>query len=307
MKQIFAFLLAFLSLSLFAQDPSIKNPTSNWSFKQVSHNGNKYVVSIHADIEKGWKVFSATMKDDEPNLRVSFDSSSAGRVKIVKVSEEKTLKGKEPAMDNQEIGYVENAIDLEVEISVSNGSKPLSGSVSFMAISGQYVFGPEEQLFRFEISGSGELSSIKAGLSESSAEAEKLKRASINLKEPAANCGGTGAENAKTGGLVSLFFIGFAGGLIALFTPCVFPMIPLTVSFFTKRAQSRKKGIINAGIYSGSIFLIYVLLSLPFHFLDTLNPEILNNISTNVWLNLIFFVVFIAFALSFFGLYSTLR
>jgi thiol:disulfide interchange protein DsbD len=94
------------------------------------------------------------------------------------------------------------------------------------------------------------------------------------------------------------------GGFIALLTPCVFPMIPLTVSFFTKKSQDKKTGVLNASIYGFFIFLIYVLLSLPFHFLDSLDPEILNNISTNVWLNLIFFVIFIVFAISFFGYFE---
>jgi len=94
------------------------------------------------------------------------------------------------------------------------------------------------------------------------------------------------------------------GGLVALLTPCVFPMIPLTVSFFTKKAQSKKKGIKNAFTYGFFIFLIYVLLSAPFHFIQSLDPEILNNISTNPYLNVLFFVIFIVFALSFFGLYE---
>lgn len=94
------------------------------------------------------------------------------------------------------------------------------------------------------------------------------------------------------------------GGLVALLTPCVFPMIPLTVSFFTKKAGTRKEGIRNAVTYGFFIFLIYLLLSLPFHFLDTLNPEILNNISTNVWLNVFFFLIFVFFAFSFFGYYE---
>src|SRR5688500_13090548 len=103
---------------------------------------------------------------------------------------------------------------------------------------------------------------------------------------------------------MAIFFLGFVGGLIALITPCVFPLIPLTVSFFTKRSGSRKKGIKNALVYGFSIFIIYVILSLPFHIVDQANPEVLNNISTNVWLNLAFFVVFIFFAFSFFGLYE---
>ncbi len=103
---------------------------------------------------------------------------------------------------------------------------------------------------------------------------------------------------------LSLFLLGFLGGLIALLTPCVFPMIPLTVSFFLKQSSSLRKGIFNAMLYGGFIVLIYVLLSLPFHFLDSLNPEILNTISTNVPLNLVFFGIFVFFAFSFFGYYE---
>ena len=102
----------------------------------------------------------------------------------------------------------------------------------------------------------------------------------------------------------NLFFLGFLGGLIALLTPCVFPMIPLTVSFFLKQSNSLRAGIFNALLYGFFIVLIYVLLSLPFHFLDSLNPEILNTISTNVPLNLLFFGVFVFFAFSFFGYYE---
>ena len=102
----------------------------------------------------------------------------------------------------------------------------------------------------------------------------------------------------------NLFLLGFLGGLIALLTPCVFPMIPLTVSFFLKQSSSLRAGIFNALLYGFFIVLIYVLLSLPFHFLDSINPEILNTISTNVPLNLLFFGVFVFFAFSFFGYYE---
>ncbi|WP_115461693.1 protein-disulfide reductase DsbD family protein [Winogradskyella aurantiaca] len=111
-------------------------------------------------------------------------------------------------------------------------------------------------------------------------------------------------ETIKEKSNLSIFFLGFLGGLIALLTPCVFPMIPLTVSFFTKSGQNKKKGTFNSVLYGFFIFLIYVLLSLPFHLLDTLDPEILNNISTNVTLNIIFFVIFMVFAFSFFGYFE---
>src|SRR5690606_23021610 len=92
--------------------------------------------------------------------------------------------------------------------------------------------------------------------------------------------------------------------LIALLTPCVFPMIPLTVSFFTKQSGNKKKGISNAVLYGVFIVGIYMALSVPFHFLDSIAPEILNNISTNVWLNVIFFIIFVVFAFSFFGYFE---
>src|SRR5688572_1200837 len=101
---------------------------------------------------------------------------------------------------------------------------------------------------------------------------------SIDINKPLRDCG----DNAAAGkSLFSIFLLGLVGGLIALVTPCVFPLIPLTVSFFTKKSGSRRKGISNALLYGLCIFGIYALLSLPFHLLDKTDPEILNNISTS--------------------------
>ncbi|MGB1971503.1 MAG: cytochrome c biogenesis protein CcdA [Flavobacteriaceae bacterium] len=102
----------------------------------------------------------------------------------------------------------------------------------------------------------------------------------------------------------NLFLLGFLGGLIALLTPCVFPMIPLTVSFFLKQSKDWRSGIANAILYGFFIVIIYLLLSLPFHFVDAVSPELLNSIATNVPLNLLFFGVFVFFAFSFFGYYD---
>lgn len=130
----------------------------------------------------------------------------------------------------------------------------------------------------------------------------RIKVSSIDIKNPAADCGDEGTQNKS---LAGIFLLGFLGGLIALITPCVFPMIPVTVTFFTKKSQDKKKGIANAVFYGLFIFFIYVAITIPFHIASkTISPEIFNNISTNVWLNLVFFVVFILFALSFFGLFE---
>ena len=121
---------------------------------------------------------------------------------------------------------------------------------------------------------------------------------------PPANACGTAAEDSSQSSFWTVFVLGFLGGLIALITPCVFPMIPVTVSFFTKRSKTRQQGIKNGLLYGASIFLIYVLASLPFHIMGNVQPEIFNSISTNPWLNLAFFIIFIFFAISFFGFFE---
>jgi thiol:disulfide interchange protein len=125
---------------------------------------------------------------------------------------------------------------------------------------------------------------------------------SININKPESNCGDDGTKNKS---ILSIFLLGLLGGLIALLTPCVFPMIPVTVTFFTKKSHDKRKGISNAILYGLFILLIYILITLPFHIANkAISPEIFNNISTNVWLNLLFFAVFVFFALSFFGLFE---
>jgi thiol:disulfide interchange protein DsbD len=140
-------------------------------------------------------------------------------------------------------------------------------------------------------------------LQQSAASANNLKRTSIDLDHPVNSCGGTGAESSQ-GGLLGVFLLGMLGGLIGLVMPCTFPMIPLTVSFFTKKSDSRRKAIGNASLYGFFILLIYVLISVPFYFLKSNSSNILNDISTNVWINLSFAAIFVVFALSFFGLFE---
>jgi thiol:disulfide interchange protein DsbD len=124
---------------------------------------------------------------------------------------------------------------------------------------------------------------------------------SIDINNPVADCGDSISQGSS---YFTIFLLGFLGGIIALFTPCVFPMIPLTVSFFTNKPGEKQKGAGNAILYGFFIFLIYILITVPFHIAGNTNPAIFNNISTNVWLNLIFFVIFVVFALSFFGLFE---
>lgn len=111
-----------------------------------------------------------------------------------------------------------------------------------------------------------------------------------------------GGEDPNKRGLWGIFIAGFLGGFVALLTPCVFPMIPMTVTFFTKQSKSRAKGISNALLYGFSIIAIYVTLGLLVSGL--MGPTGLNELSTNVWMNLFFFLIFIVFAISFLGAFE---
>ena len=110
------------------------------------------------------------------------------------------------------------------------------------------------------------------------------------------------APQEKTNSLFWVFIAGFLGGLVALLTPCVFPMIPLTVSFFTKRSKDRTTGLRNALWYGSSIVIIYVGIGILLT--SIFGPTILNEMSTDMYFNLLFFAVFVIFALSFFGLFE---
>ena len=140
-------------------------------------------------------------------------------------------------------------------------------------------------------------------LSNDKSSVQNIRINSIDVQKPLSDCGDIMDRVHRSTGLFSVFLLGLLGGFIALFTPCVFPMIPVTVSFFTKKSHNRPEAIRNGSLYGLFIFLIYLAASLPFHLLD-INPEILNNISTSPTLNIIFFVIFIIFAISFFGFFE---
>jgi len=202
------------------------------------------------------------------------------------------------------IHYYEKSATIEITVQVKAVNKDIKGVISYMAIKGDNVTGPEEVPFRFSFDASANLIAKAGGLTDSGDAARMLKRSAIDVANPISPCGGTGGEDSSKKSLWGIFILGFLGGLVGLIMPCTFPMIPLTVSFFTKKSGNKQKGIKNAFLYGFFICLIYVLLSVPFYFLDAGSSDILNNISTNAWLNIGFAAVFIAFALSFFGLYE---
>jgi thiol:disulfide interchange protein len=295
---LFTFFSVLLLQTARAQDSSA---VVQWEFSAGKDGGGNTLI-LHGKIKEGWHLYSTTMKDDLPNSRVTLDSSAKAVIDRIEEKGQLDVR-KEPLFDNAETKSFQKEVELLVHLKA--GAADLKGLVTYMAIYKDSVVGPLEVPFRYTVTGSGELvAKAGGGLQESASAAGDLKKASIHLDDPVNKCGGTGTEGSKSQSLLGIFVLGLLGGLLGLIMPCTFPMIPLTVSFFTKRSASRKKGIANAFLYGFFIFITYVLISVPFYFLKSNNASILNNISTNVWLNIFFAAVFLIFSLSFFGLFE---
>lgn len=305
MKRLFfSILSSTLVLLASAQEPAIVKNVQ-WNFSATKISSTSYTLSLKASIASGWKLFAISMPDDQPNTRIKLDSSTEKFAHIGNIKEPaNVLSGKEAALGDLPIKYYLNSAEILVPVNATDIKQDIKGTISFMAIKGDSVTGPEEIPFRYSVDASGNLLAKQTALQESKEAAQALKKASIDLKNPVNNCGGTGGEDTSKKNLWGIFVLGFLGGLVGLIMPCTFPMIPLTVSFFTKKSGNRRKSISNASLYGFFIFIIYVLLSLPFYFLDAGSSDILNNISTNAWLNLVFALVFITFAISFFGYFE---
>ncbi len=301
-------LLAVVSIFIFsqqrafAQQGDTAQQAVNWEFSARQGTDGNPVLVLHARIHDGWKLYSTTNPDTLGYSRVTLDSSA--RLKISHIEEKGTLqRKKDPIFNGSETGYFTGETEWLVHLqSAAAMAGDLKGFVTFIAVRNDSVVGPTDVPFRYGHGPDGGWIAKSTALQQSSAEAGNLKKTSIDLANPVNTCGGTGAEGSKD--LLGIFFLGMLAGLIGLVMPCTFPMIPLTVSFFTKQSGSRRKAIGNASLYGFFILLIYVLISVPFYFLKSNSANILNDISTNVWLNLSFATIFVIFALSFFGLFE---
>ncbi len=299
---LFFFLSAFsLSAQVFDQNQSnIQNPVT-WEASVEKQNDSVYHLIFDAFLEPGWHLYSQEEVEDGGPLptEFSYNDSPSGFVLLGDTEEPDGTALYDPVFQ-MDIKYFEDEVRFIQPIKVVSSELPLiKAEVFFMVCDEEQCLAPETVPFNISLE-SGTAETTDAHLEASAEDIAKTEELNINLK----GSGNVQLGEEEESGFGTLFFLGFVGGLLALLTPCVFPMIPLTVSFFTKGAKNRKKGLVNAIMYGIFIFLIYLLLSLPFHLLDSVNPEILNNISTNVTLNIIFFVIFIVFAFSFFGYYE---
>jgi thiol:disulfide interchange protein DsbD len=135
------------------------------------------------------------------------------------------------------------------------------------------------------------------------AEIPAIEVAKTEVKETKATTVSIPKKEEKKG-LWSIFLLAFLGGMFATITPCVFPMIPMTVSFFLKQSITKSKGKFNAIFYGLCIVIICVFITIPFHLLEGINRDVFSQISTNVYLNIFFFIIFVLFSISFFGAFE---
>ena len=290
-KAFAAFLLTIFSLSSIAQDSS----NVIWQTTVAQTAPNAFTISLKATVKPGWHVY-AKVDAAEGLPGIQFESLDSN-IKIGTASINANYQDiQDEVFDRKTKNVAIGDFVVDVPITVS-GKAPGLFKLNISSETGMGAnFIPETQ--ETIISLDGKAIPVNAN---------RILIPTIQVDAPVSNYKADDPStdiSTQSKGLGTIFLLGFLGGLVALLTPCVFPMIPLTVSFFTKKAQNKKKGIKNAFTYGFFIFLIYVLLSAPFHFIQSLDPEILNNISTNPYLNVLFFVIFIVFALSFFGLYE---
>ena len=298
MKHLLAFLIVLFSIqTVFSQIEPVK-----WSTEVEKISDTEYNLIYKADIEDHWHLYSQTLPEGGaiPTEFIYNEDALKNDFKLVGKAIESESITKFDKVFQMDLTYFDNAATFtqKIELNDSNISQ-IEAEISFQACDdARCIF--ESEIVTFNLQ-EGKVSQETFDTPNLDAEnLDKSRQLDLNI---------TGWNNYKQEEVkektnFGIFILGFIGGLIALLTPCVFPMIPLTVSFFTKSAENSQKGIANAILYGFFILLIYVLLSLPFHFLDSLDPEILNTISTNVWLNIIFFLILGFFAFSFFGFYE---
>lgn len=300
-------LILFLAVSLtsFSQvftsadkEQQIEEPII-WDSHLEQENDSIYKISFTAKLEKGWHLYAQDIGDEGPiPTRFTFNSSGTSYELVGETSEPNVPTVFDDVFE-MEIKYFEEEATFYQTIKVLDKNAIIEVEVEFMVCNDTQCLPPDVVPFQFSVA-DNLVTKGYANEEISPLDIKKTKDLTLDLK----GWDAYKPEGEEKDGFMTIFLLGFLGGLIALLTPCVFPMIPLTVSFFTKGAKTRKQGLVNAILYGVFIFLIYLLLSLPFHLLDSLAPEVLNNISTNVTLNVAFFVVFIIFAFSFFGYYE---
>ncbi len=299
MKKLF-FLFAFIAVTNgYSQ---ILDPVK-WTTSVEKISDTEYILISKASIEKGWHLYSQNVPEDGPiPTTFTYGSESNSEFEIVgETSEEEGHTIDDPVF-GMKIKFFENSASFKQTVKISEDISSIKALVEFMVCDDTRCLPPNEidLVFNFSENNSSKNENIT---SQGKIDNHNINTMLYGMNPEDVELIESGSIEKKS--LWTIFALGFLGGLLALLTPCVFPMIPLTVSFFTKKGDTNSgSGVSKAILYGFFILMVYLILSIPFHLLDSVNPDILNEISTNIWLNIIFFAVFVFFAFSFFGYYE---
>lgn len=293
-----------------------------------------YEAVLTATIEKNWHIYSKDLPPDS-GIPTEMKLSSKEGIQLIGGVVEVGKKHDEfSEAFGAQIVYFSDLVLFKQKFKLKNSAKPatVAAEITYQTCNDRVCLAPNTLEFEQKISATTTQNAVAENITETekisenavakdsiieitapenkvatsastvAPEQKGLKVSSLDFQNPLTDCGMEKQENNEN--FWTYLLLGFFGGLIALLTPCVFPMIPLTVSFFTKGSKDQAKGKRDAFIYGFFILLIFVLLSVPFHIIDGIAGNIFNQISTSVWLNVTFFLIFIFFAGSFFGYYD---
>ncbi|WP_420911834.1 cytochrome c biogenesis protein CcdA, partial [Chryseobacterium angstadtii] len=279
---------------------------------------NQYEAVLNATMESGWHIYSKDLPEDT-GIPTEYKVSGKNIELIGKFTEVGKKHEEFSEAFGGKIVFYSNSAGFKQKFKLKDPTKPgdVTSEITYQTCDDRVCLAPNTLEFNQKVTpkGTPEVAAVeeKTETAKDSAKTvetvvanpvkdqvtvtetskldpKQLKIETIDFQKPLTDCGTASAkidENYWT-----YLFLGFIGGLIALLTPCVFPMIPLTVSFFTKGSSNKAKGKRDALIYGFFILLIFVLLSVPFHLIDGIAGNIFNEISTSVWLNIAFFIFF---------------
>lgn len=266
----------------------ILNPVT-WTYSSRKISDSSFELVLVARIQKGWHIYAQQAGDGPIPTSFSFKFPS-GIEPTGGVQELGKEIKKFDKVFNSELRYYKDSVAFIQHVH-GFSPKPVTGTLEFMVCNDENCLPPKD--INFQISLGPEKGVAPTTPKNSGSNSNVQSQVSSNLSQ---------SDNAAGKSMAWIFFACFAGGLLALVTPCVFSMVPITVSFFTKTAKSRKMAVRYALVYSLSIIFIYTFLG----FLITLffGASALNQLASNFWANLIFFIIFLLFGLSFLGAFE---
>ena len=275
---------------------------TKWEYYSTKSGEGKYDFHFKGTIGEGWHLYSQTQKSEEEQVMSTKFYLNKAMNPDTETKESGELISKFDPTADLDLNYYENEVEFIRTVDGVIGNS-YSVEYEFIVCNSSMCLPPELIEVEFDLKSGKGINALEKSTVEADLDVSTIIPflPNVDLENPKGACVESKEDTQDVSNVWVVFFMGFIGGLIALLTPCVFPMIPLTVSFFTK-GDGGGKGLGKAVLYGFFIFLIYAILSIPFHF--NADPAVLSEIATSVVLNIIFFIVFVVFAISFFGYFE---